>query len=454
MKHAARIFLLLSATLLLAYYLPIAWHILTATRERGPFVQYSDTGHGFLFTRYDFNPTTRDVTIRYTDTAGRAYERDAFEQMLPLTYYAQLEKNGTMPRQINGVSLTASAIRRAMWSVRLRPDELDAPSVPLLTVFETASGRARLEVPPDYMRIRDDGRIEFLDPKNNSILAPKSALYTEAFASAKFVFPVTALGSNPSPRKPYDEGIYLTDSEGQTFLLRQALGTPILVRIADIAADPAAWRALRPQHIIVNEVETRELRALIIDTDGHPWLATGKDHRLIKLPTTTYSPATASLSLRANLLSRLLIVQSEDKLEAIAFDKNYDVLDRHEETRPAPGQKPASKIAAILFPVSWWLHDNSSSYYNFHGKYGSLVALALNAVFFIIYLYILVRRSRKNAQPLDIPGTTTPSQNAKRRSAGFQPAQSQLMTHIPELAAIALCGLCAFIPALLLPRSE
>ncbi|MDF9833554.1 hypothetical protein M2103_001781 [Ereboglobus sp. PH5-5] len=423
-KHLARIFLLLSAAFLLAYYLPFAWHVLTARRARVPFVQYSDTGHGFLFTRYNISPETRDVSIRYTDAAGRAYERDAFEQMLPLTYFMQLEKNGAMPKTINGVKITPSAIRREMWSLRVRPDSLDTPAVPLYTVFETDSGRARLEMPDDYMRIHKNGRVEFLSPKTNKVLPEKSALYTEAFANAQFAFPVTALGSKPNPRKSYDEGIYIADANGQLFRLLQAKGMPRLARIADTAADPDAWRALRPRHIIINEIETRELRAFIIDDTGQPWLVTGKDYRLIKLPVTNYNPTTDSLAIRANLLSRLVLLQKEDSLEAVALDRNYTVLDRHEEKIESRDQQPAAKIAKILFPLRWWLVDSDSGYFGFYTKTGAACSLALNAILLLGYIIFLkLRRHNLRAQ-------------------------------LPEYALIAIGGLCGLIAALLVPRVE
>lgn len=423
-KYIARIFLLLSAAFLLAYYLPFAWHVLTAKRIRFPFVQYSDTGHGFLFTRYDISPETRDVTVHYTDTAGRAYERDAFEQMLPLTYFMQLEKNGTMPKQINGVKITASAIRREMWSLRVRPDSLDTPAVPLHTVFETDSGRARLEMPEDYMRIHKNGRIEFLSPKTNKILPEKSALYTKAFADAQFTFPVTAIGSNPNPRKSYDEGIYLADANGQFFRLLQAKGAPQLTRIADTAADPAAWRNLRPQHIIIDEIETRELRAFIIDDTGQPWLAIGEDYRLVKLPVTDYNSAEDGLSIRGNLLSRLLILQKNDQLEAIALDRNYEVLDRYQEKLETSDQKPAAKLTRILFPLRWWLEDGDSGYFGFYTKIGATWSLALNAVLLLGYIIFLKQR------------------------------RHNLRAQLPECGLIAIGGLCGLIAALLVPRAE
>jgi hypothetical protein len=466
MKHAARIFLLLSSTLLLAYYLPIAWRVLTARRAPSILVHYSDTARDFLILRYDFNTTTRDVKLRYTDTAGREYERDAYEQMLPHIFYMQLEKNGSMPVEINGAPVTLSAIRREMFSYRIRPAELDAPGIALHTVFETAGGRARLEMPSDYMRIRDDGRIEFIDSKTNKILPAKSALFTETFAAKKFAFPLTALGSNPSTHKPYDEGIYIADAHGRTYLLRQALGAPILERLETLSDDPAAWRALRPKHIIVDELETREIHALIIDTDGHPWLSTGKNHTLRKLPVTTYDPAATSLTIRGSILNRLILVQGSDKLEAVALDRNYAPVNRYEETFPSSGQKPAAKIAATLFPFTWWLNDTSSSYYNFHTQLGAASALALNAVLLIIYILILFKRARKpkapaqdraatvapatNLQATNPPATVLPTTNPP---AAVLP-KSRFLVHIPELLAIALCGFCAFIPALLLPRAD
>lgn len=464
MKHAARIFLLVTAAALLAHYLPIGWHILTATRQRAPFVNYSDTGAGFLFIRME--GAGGNTRFYYADAAGRTLERDTFESLLPLTYHAQLYKNGAMPKEIGGVALSPGALRREQFTLRVRPGQLDTPRVPLHPVFETGDGRARLEPPPDFMRITGAAApsgsglpplsekrqetaptppppatqasrrraIEFLDPQTNTILPEKSALYSDAFARARFVFPVTAAGSNPTARKPYDEGLYLADADGQTFLLRQTRGQPVLLRVADHAADPAAWRALRPRHIIVNEIETRELRALIIDADGKPWLAVGENHRLVPLPVTRYDPAADTLSLRGNLLHRLLVVQTAPApgaapvLEAIALDRDYRVLARHHETLPDPAARPAARAGQMLFPLVWWLADDTSGYLGFHARVTPRdllpAALALNALLLAAHLLILRRRKTLSA------------------------------TRLPDLAATAALGLCGLLPALLLPRAD
>ncbi|MDR2674500.1 MAG: DUF4857 domain-containing protein [Opitutaceae bacterium] len=444
MRHAARIFLLLTGAALLAHYLPLGWHILTAGRQRVPYVYYGDTGAGFLFTRVE--KAGGDTRLIHTDAAGRALERDTFESLLPLTFHAQLYKTGAMPKEIGGVAVTPGALRREQFNLRVRPDQLDTPLVPLHPVFETDNGRARLEIPPDFMRINGAAgvadapgpgarrrAIEFLDPKTNTILPEKSALYTDAFARARFVFPVTAAGSNPTARKPYDEGIYLADAEGQVFLLRQARGRPGLVRVADHAADPAAWRALRPRHIIVNEIETRELRALIIDAGGKPWLAVGENHRLVPLPVTRYNPAADTLSLRGNLLHRLLVVQTAaapgaaPALEAVALDRDYRVLDRHHETLPDPAARPAARAGRVLFPLAWWLAGDTSGYLGFHARVTPRdllpAAAALNALLLAAHLLIL------------------------RRNKTLAPAR------LPDLAATAALGLCGLLPALLLPRA-
>lgn len=423
MKHIARIFLLLSATALLAYYLPIGWHLLTGSRQRVPYIQYGETGAGFLFTGVKYE--NGEATVVYTDRAGNSYTRDAFEKMLPLTYSAQLYKNGTMPSEIKGVKITPGSIRREMFGFRIRPESLDTPGVELLTLFEAESGRARLEVPQDFMRILKDGRIEFPEPKNNSVNTEKSERFTNAFARAKFNFPVTAIGANANPRKPYDEGIYLADAEGQMFLLRQVRGEPEVTRIGDIAADPGAWRALKPRHIIVNEIETRELRALIIDTNGQPWLSVGEKHRLVKLPVESYTPAGATLSIRGNLLNRMLVVQTEEKQEAVALDREYKVIDRYEGDLTAPSALPPGKIGALLFPFTWWMTDDSSGYFGFYGKFGSALAFALNAVFLVLYIIWLRIRERKV-------------------SAVF----------VPDFIIIAAGGICGLLPALLLPRAD
>lgn len=79
-------------------------------------------------------------------------------------------------------------------------------------------------MPGDVFRLND--RIEFIDMATNTILEKKSEIFTQAMKKKDFRFPVRCIGGNPTVKKEYDEGYFLTDSDHRLFHLKQLRGRP------------------------------------------------------------------------------------------------------------------------------------------------------------------------------------------------------------------------------------
>jgi hypothetical protein len=418
MKIAARLFLLLTGMLLLAYYLPAGFWLIADKHTRSPIVFYSCIEDRFLLLR------SENGEMRRTDTAGKVYEREDFERLLPLDNFMQLYKDGNMPKEIDGVTITPEKLRRERINVRLRPDMLDSPSTGLTPLLESQSGRVRLEMPSDMMRLGD--RIEFLDVKTNRLLAEKSARFQKAFDDTGFKFPVRLIGGNPTSLKPYDEGYFLVDSSGVFFHLRQVRGEPELHRLTDIVdpADKDRWTKLRPRYLHVQEQDNKEVRLLIVDENGGVHLAIGKDFRLITLPLAKYDPTRMQFSLRGDLLNRLVTVSSNASIEAVAMDRNYRFVDRYTETLIPREARPAGSLAAVIFPFMLDFESGGSGYLGFHLVWGNGLAWIIN----FLLMSILAGWYRWSKQPLS--------------------------QHLPELAAVGLGGLFGFLLVWLLPAQR
>ncbi len=390
MKQAARIFLFLTGIILLAYYLPAGFWLIADKRQRAPTVFYSCMENRFLLMRFEKGE------VRRTDPAGAVYEQEDFERLLPLDNYMQLYKDGKMPKEINGIAVTPEKIRRDQISLRLRPTQFDSPSVGLTPLFESQSGRVRLEMPTDMMRLGD--RIEFLDVKTNRLLAEKSARFQKAFDEAGFAFPVRLIGGNPSTRKSYDEGYFLVDSAGVFFQLRQARGEPELRRIVDVAAagDKDLWTKLRPRYLHVQEQSNKEVRLLIVDEDGGVHLAIGADYRLVTIPLKKYDPLKMQLSLRGDLLNRLVTVTSNSSVESTSLDRDYKFVDRYVETLTPREVSPTGRFAAVLFPFTVDFESDTSGYLGFHIIWGDRLAWGIN----LGLLIVLVVWLRVSKQPI------------------------------------------------------
>ncbi|MDR3456789.1 MAG: DUF4857 domain-containing protein [Verrucomicrobiae bacterium] len=419
MKTIARILFLTVGIFLLAHYLPEGYRLLVAKkRPRPPIVFYSCLQKEFFFYRYS------DHGLAMVDERGTNYVREDFEQLLPLDNYLQLLKNGTLPASIDGVDLTVDKLKRERLSLRVRPDLMDSPVIPLYPLLEAESGRVRLAMPDDFMRLSD--RVEFVIAASNVVDTAKSDRFTRAFAAAGFLFPAQIIAGNATTLKPYDEGYFLVDKSGATFQLRQVRGEPELKRISAMVAPDAKaqWETLKPKFIMVQEGETHELRAFLIGADDRAYLAVGKDYRLVPLPLDHYEPKHASLALRGDLLNRLVTVTSDEGVEAVALNRNYEVVRRFHESLPDFRESPAGKVRAVIFPFTLSFESDASNFYGCALEFGSRGALLLNVVWLILV-------------------------------SGWFAFRKQLgIRRLPDLVAVGVGGILGVILALILPPAD
>jgi len=319
-----------------------------------------------------------------TDPTGKEYEREDFESLLPLDNYMQLYKDQRMPKEIDGVAITPEKLRRERLNLRMKPELFDSPGVPLYPLLESESGRARLEAPADMMRL--GSTIEFIDVKQNRVIEEKSARFQKAFTN--FKFPAKLVAGNPSTLKPYDEGYYLVDSAGSIFHFRQVRGTPELTRISDVVPnqEQQRWLALKPKFIHVQEQDNHEIRAVIIDQNGKANLVLNTNYQLVPLPLEHYDPISTVLTLRGDLLNRLISANTRNSTEVIVLNRNYEFVDRYFEQTPSFQDQTIGKISRVLFPFTLDFDSNNSGYLTFHIAPGSLFAIVLNAglVIFLI----------------------------------------------------------------------
>lgn len=418
MRFFARLTLLATGVLLLAHYLPSGYWLVADQEKRLPFVFYSCISNEFLLNRFV------NGEIERTDTQGHRFEREEFEDLLPLDNYMQLYKDRRMPKEINGLAVTPEKLRRDRINLRLKPAELDSPAVALYPLIEADSGRVRLEMPGDLLRLT--GTPVFIDVKSNTVNAAKSAKFTAAFQAAQFAFPVKLAGGNPNILKPYDEGYYLTDSRNALYQLRQVRGEPELKKLADLVPPDqrAQLDALQPRYLHVQEQDNHEVRLVIVEEGGQVDLIIGSDYRLVTLPLQKYDPADMNLTVRGDMLNRLVTVNDDNHLEAIALDRDYKLLNRYTESQPARAERPAGRVAAVLFPFTLDFESDDSGFVGFDLAAGAGTAALLNLGWLLLAVAWLWWRKQAPIRRL------------------------------PELAAVAVGGIFGVILILLVPTVE
>ncbi|HSQ74077.1 MAG TPA: DUF4857 domain-containing protein, partial [Bacteroidota bacterium] len=315
----ARIALTVLLTLVLSWVLPHYFWKAFDISIRPPRVSYSPVQNSFLLLR----PEAKSV--RYVDPAGKEYTREDYERLLPLANYRQLAASGQMPDSLRGVKLELKTVQLNNLFLRVMPADIGLPQIPLYPLFESQSGRVRLEMPSDFFRIGE--RMEFLDAATNAVQEGRSQEFTDTLRARGFAFPAEQIAGNPTIRKPFDEGYFVVDANDAVFHIKMVRGRPFCVNTG-IPAVP------RVRQMFIMEMGLKEFYGMLIAEDNSVSLISYDSYRLIRLPLARYDAATCALFFGGDLFYRTITVQSDGWLETVVTDRAYAVVDTYKESWP------------------------------------------------------------------------------------------------------------------------
>ena len=371
-----RALLLVMIAVVASIYLPYYYWLAFDVRIQGPVTYYSPITDKFMFMR----PTGREV--KYVDIDGKTFTREEFERLTPLTNYRQLVTSGTMPETLRGVPIDVKDVRLNGFSLRAIPEYLDVPQVPLFPMFESQSGRAKLEMPDEFFRIGQ--RMEFLNAESNKVNEERSTLFTQSLRGAGFSFPAKRIFGNPTTLKQFDEGYVVVDASDHLFHIKRVKGKPYCAAIAS----PAGFKV---RYMVIQEMPLREFYGAIMSEDGGVYLISYTGYTLIKLPIPAYDPSTTTLQITGDLFFRTITLSSPGNLKAVVTDRKYTVVNTYEESWPTKFERTPGIVASYLFPFTLSLSDRNSSFMNTYvrcsqwaGLAGILVSLvAILATWFV-----------------------------------------------------------------------
>ena len=254
----------------------------------------------------------------YEDEAGAPQIAAEHRRLLPFVHYADLAKHGQFPAEVAGQSMTPEVARREMQVQQYKPQSWNTAVINLNTLLESAPWGTRLSLPDDMFRVEPAGLV-FLRTGDGSIDSAKSTLFTDALNAAGIVWPLRAVGGNPSPLKDFDEGYLVVDGASHLFQMKMVQGKP---QIRDLHLPvPGAVRA-----VVVTEHLRREFIGAVV-TDASIFLVT-YDGRLIELPTDGFDADSHSVLLRTDPLNRTIATTDlRDTLarptRVVATDRDY-----------------------------------------------------------------------------------------------------------------------------------
>lgn len=380
MERISRYILILITILASSVAIPGLYWMAFEKPIREPFILYSCMNHDFMIRR------SGEATT-WEDRQGNSYTRETYEEQLPMLYYMQLAKNGTMPDTINGVEMDMHVLMRARSVYRYKPQSLHSPDPGLYPMFESESGRVRLEMPEDYFRIGK--RMEFVDAKTNKIEEKKSIMFTIVLQNREFAFPAKIIAGLPTTRKSCDEGYLVTDSNGDLYHVKMVEGEPYVVKVE------------KPEGLVFKKIDCVDFSnkmyyAYLYSTNNEVFILTQEDYELEKLPVEGFDLEDCELRIYGDLFNYNVIISGNDFVKVIVLDDLFNKVDEYKETWLPREKRTEGKVFSTLFPAQIRLTDRNSNFIDFYfqaSKGWSWIIISL--VLIGVQFFLISRRKSK-----------------------------------------------------------
>ncbi len=379
----SRIFILIIVILVTAVYLPKYYWMSFEKKTSSPMAYYSPILQDYMIAHYDkgFYYLTKD---------GKHYTRDQADQLLPLFNYRILAAKEKMPDTILGRKIELSEVRLNNIFMRIRPDHINKPSIPLYPLLESNPPRLALSVPEDFFRINGE-RIEFIEAATNKVNEQKSERFTKALKKEGFVFPAQKVFGNITTRKPFDEGFFIVDNTGQLFHLKMINGQPF-------CRNTHKPDSIQIRVIFVNERELKEFYGVAIDQKNQVYFLMYDHYRFQKIAIKNYNPDEDHLFIFCNLFYRIFNIKKDTELISFTFNRQYQVIDTYRESWPGFYQTTAGIVSKYLFPFTLQIRKGTTEFANFYFDDFSSRAFFLNVLLMLVALWFFKRRNQNLKQ--------------------------------------------------------
>ena len=376
MIKISRYILVAIAILASAIVLPKLYWLAFDKPVRPPFILYSSIDHDFMIMR------SGGKTIR-TDRQGHRYTREEFEQKLPLFFARQLLISGTMPDTIDGKYIDIHDVNRARSFFRLRPSMIYAPDPGLYPMFESESGRANLEMPEDFFRIK--WRMEFIIAATNRINEKKSGMFSAVLQKRKFAFPAKNIAGIPTTRKSCDEGYFVTDAGNQLFHVKMVEGKPYVKKI-DLPDD------LTFKYIACVDFNDKRFYNYLISKNNEIYVLTQDVYELKKLPVKGYDADKEELRIYGNLFYYNVIARGDNYVNVTVLDPDFKKVDEYHESWAGRDERKQGKIFSYIFPAQITLYNKNIAFTNFYFERTHGYKWMILSLFLVLLQFLIIKK--------------------------------------------------------------
>ncbi|MCA1744438.1 MAG: DUF4857 domain-containing protein, partial [Bacteroidales bacterium] len=320
-------------------------------------------------------------TTLLKDASGNSYTEAQFDSLLPMLYYRQLAREGNQPDSLHGVEITQRIISIQNFYYRYRPADKNMPVIPLYTLFESMPKRGDLEMPGDMFRLSH--HLAFLVPETNSINSQKSIRFDEQLKRQGFEGPPCIVAGNPTTRKSYDEGYFITDRNKRLFHLKMVNNRPYVGRIE-------LPEGITPIWISVTEYPAKNFYGFLLTEEGRLFTLQTDGYEVKEVPMPDFNPETDNLLIMGNLFHWNVQVTNTDGQSTYAVKAdNFELVDKINFEAP----QESNELYNYLFPFSLTFTSATDMYIfprlEFHGFRYLILS------FFLLLGYVITHHRQK-----------------------------------------------------------
>ena len=376
--NVIRIIMMLVIVLVASIFIPDFYWKANKHETNRTNVYYSPIKKCFVLVKSDVRE------INYFDAKGNKLNRDEFEEYVPFVNFRQLMLTGKLPAVIDSISIVPREVNLNNVTLRVNPVMINSRPLQLYPLFESASGRVRLELSADYFRI--DKRMEFVTSITNEVNEEKSILFTNALQKEGFSFPSKRIYGNPTTKKPFDEGYFVVDNSNKIFHIKMVKGKPFCKNIG-------VPSNLGTVFISVIEYELREFYGMIITDKNEAYFISYDNYKLIKLSVENYNHQENTLQIKGDLFYRILIVNKENGFNAVVTNRDYKVIDKYSESRPGKDSRTAGIISSYIFPFTVSIEKETTPFINFYFNFSDARCLILSFILFVVTAFYFRKKN-------------------------------------------------------------
>jgi len=351
-------------------------------------------------------------TIVYMDEDNAYYERVAFEDALPFIYYRNAEIRGKLPVLVGDTAFT-----RPMIEAERRVLELNARDIApnhegerFYPLMESKIRQVSLTFPDDRFRMTDNA-MEFIFADDNKRQETLTAEFTNALKQAGFIFPAQTVSGNFTTFKPYEGGIFLSDTKGALFHVIREDNKAVVQKIT-------LPNGVEARHITVSENKQQRFLGLFLDKNEKIYVIQQGSFTLIPLDLPEYNPDIMDFKLILDPVHKTAVYSDTSTIHLVVMDYDFTVLGKYQREMSRTFQTATHDVHNILFPFSLNFEAEHTRRMGFYFTISPLLFYTFILGIALCGMYILLRRKQR------------------------------LSISKEQCLLIALFGLYAFIPAL------